>query len=139
MNRFPTRIRRLTALIAAVLVLSLLTGCDFAVLPKELDKNTLCELAISIVNDINAGEYEKAVSRTPLPSPLSASAIETECAKRLEDLGVFDTYRLVQAIGNTVDGSPCAAVVLNCSYERGPAVYSLLFDTSYRLLELHLQ
>ncbi len=133
--------KRLTLLACGLCLALLLAACQSGALPEGMDKDTVCQRGMAVVDVINKGDYAAMVAemRKDLQPQLTAESLRAAWDEKLSSLGGFKEYQLIQAVGTKTDGVPYAVVVLNCTYENGSATFTLSFDTDYQLVGMYMK
>ena len=134
--------KKLTALLAAALSLTMVSGCSAArKLPEGMDEEAVSQAAQALVTQLLAGEYEAvaAAFRDDLEQELSITAqTVADLMATVEEAGAYIGTDEVLVLGGSSKNfdEPYAAVAIYCEHEEGDVIYELSLDMDLELIGL---
>ena len=123
----------------------LLTGCGNATQPLSsiYDEEVVINSAISIIEDINRGDYEAVYKtfRYDLAELLPTETIQTTFDPIFETVGEFVEYRSTGAMGQTdsESGEEYAAAVIVAKYQYKKLTYSISYDENMEVIGIFVK
>ena len=133
--------KRIAALLAAALVLSLLGGCKVkgSPLPGGMEEAALLDAGREIVTLLNASDWQEVYGRLrPASQALtSPEAFQTYMVQRLDKAGSYVQETDALATGQTIQdtGEEYGTAVLYCKHEKKTLVYRIAFSTEMELID----
>lgn len=134
--------KKLSAVLAAALALSMLSGCTKAKpLPEGFDQDTVADAAQAIVAQLMEGEYQAVADafRDDMQETYSVTAQTVEdLMATVAEAGAYVATEETLVLGGESDNfdEPYAAVAIYCEHEEDDVIYELSLDINLELIGL---
>lgn len=134
--------KKLAALLALALSLSMMSGCSAArKLPEGMEEETVAQAAQAIVTQLLAGEYDAvaAAFRDDLEQELNITGqTVADLMATVEEAGAYVATDEVLVLGGKSKSfdEPYAAVAIYCEHEEEDVIYELSLDMNLELIGL---
>ena len=134
--------KKLAALLALALSLSMLSGCRGArKLPEGMEEESVSQAAQAIVTQLLAGEYDAvaAAFRDDLEQELNITGqTVADLMATVEEAGAYVGTDEILVLGGKSKSfdEPYAAVAVYCAHEEEDVIYELSLDMNLELIGL---
>ena len=134
--------KKLSAVLAAALALSMLSGCSNTnALPDDVDQDAMADAAQAIVDQLADGQYQAVADafRDDLQQTYSITAQTVEdLMSTLEEAGAYvSTKEFMISDGDNDDfDEPYAVVTIYCEHEEDDVLYEVSLDLDLQLIGL---
>ena len=134
--------KKLAALLALALSLSMMSGCSAArKLPEGMEEEAVSQAAQAIVTQLLAGEYDAvaAAFRDDLEQELNITGqTVADLMATVEEAGAYVATDEVLVLGGKSKSfdEPYAAVAIYCEHEEEDVIYELSLDMNLELIGL---
>ena len=133
--------KKLTAVLAAALALSMLGGCTAAhPLPDGFDQDVVADAAQAVLADVIEGDYQ-AVLDAFRDDMVETYSVTTEMIQTIAEDAQKDAGKYVSTEETLVLGGeskefkePFAAVAIYCEYEDEDIIYEMSLDANLELI-----
>ena len=135
--------KRFAVWIGALLCAFLLCGCQQAKIPEGMTQEKLEQAAKAVLQQVHEKDYAGIWENSAeiFQKAVSAEELEAAVEGQIGTYGAFTEY-VQQAFGGShgkgVSGLYGTAVI-TAKYENGKAVYTLSFDSEYRLVGFYVK
>ncbi len=130
--------RRAGGILLAAVVMMALTACKPAF---EYDEDAAIEVAKSVVDNINAGDFQAVEDEMTddMKAALPASALQESVTPVLEESGPFVEFKDASTTGVTQNGVNYIVVALSCQYEKTARIYTISLTTDMKIGGLYVK
>lgn len=134
-----TKIKKITVLCLAVVLLFGFSGCSSTKLAEGYDKKTIEQTAIDIINDVQVRGAKVVLEenmRDDFIGNIDLDAMDSSCKSNVSALGNFLSYTQKSVVGKHYDDTDedFAIALITATYEDGEVVYTLTFDKDMKLV-----
>lgn len=133
-----------TAVLILVLILALSsTACGSAQKTSDdFDDSIVKEKAENVISLLNSSDYASVeyMVKEEVRDKLTAQVLEDALGPILEEAGEFVKFDAEQVTGSTGNGTESyATAVIKAEYENRTFIYTITFDSDYRVAGLYIK
>lgn len=134
-----TKIKKITFLCLAVVLLCCFSGCSSTKLADCYDKKTVEQTAIDIINDVQVRGAKTVLEenmRDDFIGNIDLDEMDGACKSYVSAAGNFLSYTQKSVVGKHYDDTneDFAIALITATYEDGEVVYTLTFDKDMKLV-----
>lgn len=129
----------LLLLLAGVLALFLLAGCEGKPLPDGMDEETLLTAGQEVVDQLQAGEYQQVYDRfrEDIQEQLTVDNVKNLMESETDGAGDFKKVKDTLATGSS-EGEDHGIAVIYCEYTKENVRFRVAFDPDMNLIGLEI-
>lgn len=119
------------------------TACSSTKLAKSFDQNTVLDTSKTVVNDLNAKDYDSITEMTAdsVKSQLTSDVLSSAVDKTFKNAGEFKKFKDASVIGqkDSKTKSDYAICILQAKYESQTITFTITYDTDMKIAGLYMK
>lgn len=130
-------------IITTAFLLLILSGCSTPELADIYSEDDITTLGKTVVEHVNAGDYQKIndMTREDLQESLSVEVFETSVAPIITEAGDFVDYQKTEVFGNVDNETDeeYASIIIVANYSEGKITYTLTFNSDDQIVGFYIK